>query len=359
MGQDWRHHVTVCTPDGAISDVNPLRVQLQEPVPVAFASALEITNDVGNPIPVMPAVRVDDELSTAAANGDLAALQVNAVGRLKVSAQPGLYDLVTGAITANAQTVFCRVDRASNVMLHMVATTLVGHNATFEGSLDSTNGVDGAWFGIQVVRTNANTIETATGALAATPAYAWEASVNGLAFVRVRATAHTGGTALWKIQRGSYATEPIPASQASATQAVSGSVTSTLAASAVRAGFVGAAGIWYDDSVVALAANATFTGASRDATVTATATAWANAATYGKEVRAVSESDVSGTLWLEVSRDNTTWRRVRSVATAAVTGGGQAAELAYLPAWRYWRIGFTNGATLQARFTLGTVAVAA
>jgi hypothetical protein len=167
------------------------------------------------------AVRADNESTLAIPDGDYAPLQVNAVGRLKVSTQPGLYDIVTGPITANAQTVFCRVDRASNVMMHMVATSLVGHNCTFEGSIDSTTGTDGAWFVIQAVRSNANTIETTTGVLAATPAYSWELSVNGLAFMRVRATAHTSGTALWKIQRGSYATEPIPAVQVSATQPVS------------------------------------------------------------------------------------------------------------------------------------------
>ncbi len=166
------------------------------------------------------AVRRDDEASLGGADGDYSPLQVNEVGRLKVSAQPGLYALVTGSITANAQTVFCQVDRASNVMFHMVAASLVGHNVTFEGSLDSTTGTNGNWFGIQVVRSNANTIETTSGVLAATPAYAWEASVNGLSFVRVRATAHTSGTATWNIQRGSYATEPIPAAQISGNQPI-------------------------------------------------------------------------------------------------------------------------------------------
>lgn len=134
--------------------------------------------------------------------------------------------------------------------------------------------------------------------------------------------------------------------------------TPTLAAGTNRAGFVAGAGIWYDDSAVALAANATFTGTARDATVAATAAAFANAATYAKEVRISAESDQSGTLWLEVSRDNTNWRRVKSVATAAVPGGGHYAEIVHRPSWRYWRDGFTNGATLQARFSIGSVAMA-
>ena len=139
---------------------------------------------------------------------------------------------------------------------------------------------------------------------------------------------------------------------------VSGSITATLAAAVVRAAFIAAAGIWYDDSAATLASNATFTGTSRDLTVTATATAMANAATYAQEFRVSAESDVAGTLWIEVSRDNTNWRRVKSVAMAAVTGGGFAAEIIHRPSWRYIRAGYTNGATIQTRFTIGSIAMA-
>lgn len=308
-------------------------------------------------LPLLAMRQLADTTSTDT-DGDYTLIKIDEEGRVKVATKPASFSLVTGAITANAQTVFCDVSRASNVMIAMVATTLVGHNSTFEGSIDSTNGTDGNWFAIQVIRSNANTIELTTGVLAATPAYAWEASVNGLSFIRVRATAHTSGTATWKFQRGSYATEPIPAAQISGTQPVSGSVTATLAASTVRAGFLATAGIWYDDSATTLAGNATFTGTSRDLTVTATATAFANAATYAKELRVSAESDVTGTLWLEVSRDNTNWRRVKSVATSAVTGGGFYAEIVHQPSWRYARVGFTNGAGAQARFSIGSILTA-
>jgi hypothetical protein len=169
-------------------------------------------------------------------DGDYTLLKVDEEGRVKVATKPASFALVTGNITANAQTVFADVSRASNVQIHMVASSLVGHNATFEGSIDSTNGTDGAWFAIQVVRSNANTIELTSGVLAATPAYAWEASVNGLSFIRVRATAHTSGTATWKFQRGSYATEPIPAAQVSGTQPVSGTVTANIGTGSIAAG---------------------------------------------------------------------------------------------------------------------------
>ena len=98
----------------------------------------------------------------------------------------------------------------------MTTASLSGHNVTFEGSLDGGT----TWVATQVVRTNANTIELTSGTLAATPAYAWEASVNAFTHFRVRATAHGSGTATWRFLPGSYATEPIPAIQ---THAVTGS----------------------------------------------------------------------------------------------------------------------------------------
>ncbi len=309
---------------------------------------------------VVLAKRRDNDGAATVADGDLAFLIVDENQRLKVASQPASYVDVTGNITAvqavistpvAGGTVEGDVSRASNLMVFCTGT-FAGVNCTFEGSLESSG--DSNWFAIQAIRSNANTIELTTGALSAQPAYAWELSVNALSRFRVRCTARTSGTQAWRFKQGTYATEPIPGAQASATQPVSGSVTATLAAATVRAAFIAGSGIWYDDSAVALASAATFTGTSRDATVTATATAFANAATYAKEVRALAESDQSGTLWLEVSRDNTNWRRVRSVSTAAITGGGQAAELVYLPAWRYWRIGFTNGATVAKPWRVGS-----
>lgn len=195
--------------------------------------AAHVSGDLG--IPALGIRQLADTTSTDA-DGDYTLIKIDEEGRVKVATKPASFTLEQGNITANAQTVFSDVRRASNVQIHMVAASLVGHNSTFEGSIDSTNGTDGNWFGIQVVRSNANTIETTTGVLAATPAYAWEASVNGLSFIRVRATAHTSGTATWKFQRGSYATEPIPAAQVSGTQPVSGTVTANIGTGSLAAG---------------------------------------------------------------------------------------------------------------------------
>lgn len=171
----------------------------------------------------------DAELGT---DGDAQALYNNAIGRLKVSTQPGSIPLVTGSITAAQPligtpvaggTVEADVRRASNLNVFPTGT-FSGVNCTFEGSVEDTGNTN--WFAIQAVRTNANLVEVATGVLSAQPLYAWELSVNALSRFRIRATARTSGTQVWNILPGAYATEPIPAAQASPTQPVSLAATS-------------------------------------------------------------------------------------------------------------------------------------
>lgn len=169
-------------------------------------------------------------------------------------------------------------------------------------------------------------------------------------YIRISLSVATTGGTTTIVVVGSQSAMP------NAVQSISGSL--GLAAATNRVGFIAGAGIWHDDSITVLAAAATFTGGSRDLLVATNGAAWANAASYGQEVRISAESDQAGTLWMEVSRDNSTWRRVKSVPTAAVTGGGQYAEIIHRPSWRYVRCGFTNGATLQTRFTIGTILVA-
>lgn len=182
---------------------------------------------------LMLAIRSDNDTSTAD-DGDYTVLKLDEQGRLKVSTKPASYADITGDITAiqatigtpvAGGTVSGDVSRASNVMMFCTGTFSTV-NCTFEGSLESSG--DTNWFGIQAVRSNANTIETTTGNLSAQPVYAWELSVNALKRVRVRCTARASGTQSWRFVLGTYATEPIPAAQATATQAVSGTVTTTL-----------------------------------------------------------------------------------------------------------------------------------
>lgn len=169
-------------------------------------------------------------------DGDLSMIRVDEEGRVKVATKPASIVAVVGTANTVAATVVCDVRRASNVVFHVKnagTVTLAAGTFVFEGSIDSTNGTDGTWFGIQAVRSNANTIETsiALAGITAGTAYAasWEASVNGYSWMRLRCTVAVtaSASAQWTIQRGSYATEPIPAAQATATQGISGTVTAT------------------------------------------------------------------------------------------------------------------------------------
>lgn len=178
----------------------------------------------GAPGYVILAKRRDSD-STTVADGDLNTLNMDEEGRLKVASKPASYAATVGNVTSATSTVVVNTERFSNLMIHC-AGTFAGANCTFEGSLNSTNGTDGNWFAVQAIRSNANTIETTTGVLAAAPAYAWELSVNALKYFRIRATAWTSGTQVWTLIPGTYATEPIPGAQVSGTQPVSGSLTS-------------------------------------------------------------------------------------------------------------------------------------
>jgi len=174
-----------------------------------------------------------DSDTTTVADGDLNTLNMDEEGRLKVASKPASYAATVGNVTSATSTVPVNTERFSNLMVHCTGT-FAGANCTFEGSLNSTNGTDGNWFGVQAIRSNANTIETATGVLAAAPVYAWELSVNALKYFRIRATAWTSGTQVWTMIPGTYATEPIPGAQVSATQPVSGTVTATVTAGTIN-----------------------------------------------------------------------------------------------------------------------------
>lgn len=201
-----------------------------QPLPTKSEDEASADGDIGVPI---LGIRQDADTSPVGADGDYHQLLFNNVGRLKVASMPGDYSATTGNITANGQTVQCDVGKASNVMLYCTGTFST-INCTFEGSIDSGT----SWFGVQAVRTNANTVETTTGNLSAAPAYAWEMSVNALTHVRVRATAYTSGTQTWRILPGAYATEPIPAVQ---THAVTLSANATTSPAKARDGAAGAA----------------------------------------------------------------------------------------------------------------------
>jgi len=217
-----------------ISAANPLDVTFSALKAEDTAAA---SGDLGLPLLAM---RQSADTTSTDADGDYTLLKVDEEGRLKVGSKPASYPDITGDITTTQPvistpvaggTVEGDVSRASNLMIFCTGTFST-INCTFEGSLESSGATN--WFAIQAVRSNANTIELTTGNLSAQPAYAWELSVNALKRFRVRATARASGTQSWRFVQGTYATEPIPAAQASTTQTVSGTVTATVTAGTVN-----------------------------------------------------------------------------------------------------------------------------
>ena len=168
------------------------------------------------------------------ADGDYTMFKVDEEGRLKVSTKPASFTLSQGPTNTVNQSVSVDVSRASNVSFHLKNTgtaAIAAGAVAFEASLDSTDGVNGTWASIQALASNTNTIATShvlpAVAIGAGAPNAFEASVNGYNWFRIRNTVAVtaNANALWSIQRGSYATEPIPAAQVTGTQPVSGSVT--------------------------------------------------------------------------------------------------------------------------------------
>ena len=197
--------------DGDVSSTNPM--------PILGARAEDSAHTSGDTGLFVLGVRQDADTSPVGADGDYHAFLFNEAGRIKVSTQAADLPATTGTITGSAQTVVCDVTKASNVCLY-VTGTFAGVNLTFEASIDGTN-----YFAIQMVRSNANTVELTTGNLSAAPAYCWEASVNAYTHFRVRATAFTSGTQNIRILPGVYATEPVVSTQTTPVTVSSGTVT--------------------------------------------------------------------------------------------------------------------------------------
>lgn len=108
--------------------------------------------------------------------------------------------------------------------------------------------------------------------------------------------------------------------------------------------------IFYNDSVTAQAANATVTGAARDVAIAAGAVH-----RYSK-FSASAFADQAGTLRIECSNDNATWRRI----TADTAVAANTPVILSVPVMtRYHRAVYVNGATLQGAFMLNTSYTAA
>ncbi len=249
--------------------------------------------------------------------------------------------MVSQNVTANGTSVATDVSRASNVVVHIKGGGVAGAggNFTFEASVDSTNGTDGTWFVVQMVRTNANTIETTTGVLALAintgNAYAWETSVNAYTYFRVRSTAYTSGTYVVSIIRGAFATEPVPAIPSHAVTLTSTTLTAVTPGTA--AGNLGKA----EDAAAASGDTGVFAlSVRRDAM----GTAQVSASGDYQEIA----TDINGAVWV----------RERNAPTTAITSVAGSATSVTLLALNTARRGATiyNDSTALLYLKLGATA---
>lgn len=97
-------------------------------------------------------------------------------------------------ITTNTGIAAIPVNGLGNVGLFTILAGITSGQFTFEASINSTDGINGNWFVIPGFRTNQTAIDSASGALSATPAYGWQFNVICFNWFRVRATAGTFGT---------------------------------------------------------------------------------------------------------------------------------------------------------------------
>lgn len=233
-----------------------------------------------------------------------------------------------GTLTAAAQSITATALGDMDGMLVTTSGTFTG-TVAFEASNDGTN-----WFAVLMNRAS-SVAQESTRALSGTTLEAWRANVSGFSQFRVRCSAYTSGTASITVQPCSGSFEP-PAATITATQGTAGA-TAWLVANR--------ASIFYNESTTAQAANATLTGTTRDVGIAA-----ATAQPYPK-FQAFALADQAGTLRIEVSNDNTTWRRA-TVDTAVAANTPVVLSVPVLT--RYHRVVYVNGATLQTVFMLNS-----
>ena len=133
-------------------------------------------------------------------------------------------------------------------------------------------------------------------------------------------------------------------------------VTGTVSVNALPAGtntiggVFSADNVFWNDSTTALAASATFTGTNRDVGVAA-----ATVHRYSA-FNAVAFADQAGTLRIEMSNDNTTWRR----ATADTAVAANTPVTLSVPVMtRHYRVVYVNGGVAQTVFMLNSSFTAA
>lgn len=187
---------------------------------------------------------------------------------------------------------------------------------------------------------NTNPI-VAAATIAASTRRMWAVTTSAR-YIRVRiSTAFAGGTVQAFAQ---FTTQPYSSPVLNVQQATAASlaVTATISGTPVVAA---QDNVFYNESTTAQAASATLTGTTRDVGVAAAAVHRYSA------FNVMAFADVAGTVRIECSNDNTTWRRASADTAVAANA---VVYLSVPVVTRYYRAVYVNGATLQTAFMLNT-----
>lgn len=265
------------------------------------------------------------------------------IGRMLVQNMWEADSKVTGALAAaNATATLTLPQGASQAMIAIAGTFAA--TITFEVSFDGAT----SWFTYNLGGGNSQTVAST----ASTNSW-WEGAIPaGATHIRGRISGYTSGTANLTVAAGQGAYEPAP-------NVVVAGGAMLLNASTNRIGQTAAPAFWNDETTTPLASGASVNGSTRDVTAQAAGSALNSNSFYVAEFRAEATSDVAGTLYIEVSRDGTTWRRIKSMPMAQADATSVFyAELIHKPKTRYVRAAFVNGGSAQTHFALQTMQMA-
>lgn len=249
---------------------------------------------------------------------------------LTITGTAGL-SLVNTDLLSNVVNGWVDVSAWASGAIQIVASAGISAGAIFFEQTNDSSSTTGIPLEVRELgQITANPIVAATTIAASTRrVFAFNVSAK---FIRVRiSTAFVGGTvqAIAQMASIAYAAPVLNVQQATANSLNT----------------INGDNIFYNESTTAQAANATLTGTSRDIGFAA-----AVAHRYSR-FNAMAFADVAGTLRIECSNDNTTWRRVTEDTTVAA---GAVQVLSVPVMTRYHRAVYINGATLQAAFMLNS-----
>lgn len=251
----------------------------------------------------------------------------------------------TGTLAAAAQAVTATSLGDMDGIMVLTSGTFSGTLA-FEASADGTT-----WYAVFMCRASSLTGES-TRALTGTTLESWRANIAGFSQFRVRCSAYTSGTANIRISPVSMSFEPtaVAGQIVAATQSGTWTVQPGNTANTTPWLVTSRSNVFFNDSVTALAAAATLTGTTRDVGIAA-----GTVEPYAA-FNATAFADQAGTLRIEMSNDNVTWRR----ATADTAVAANAVVTLSVPVvTRYYRVIYVNGATIQTAFMINSSFTAA